>query len=102
MRASAILISLAILCFALGGCGGRIAKTGWGRVTAVSPCGDMVLQYCDGSTEHKRIGPAGMPKGARIAAENLLTPARYVETDQGSTLTFPCKKTITYYNVDCD
>lgn len=86
----------------LGGCGGPIAKTGWTTVTAVSPHGVMRLGYPDGTAAWKRIDPDKVRKGARTAAENMLKPARFVETDQGSTLTFPCGDTLIYYDMKCD
>ena len=86
----------------LGGCGGQIAKTGWATVTGVSHGGVMRLSYPDGTAALKRINPDKVRKGTRTAAENLWKPARCVETDQGSTLTFPCGDTLLYYDVKCD
>ncbi|MEJ2719168.1 MAG: hypothetical protein P8182_18885 [Deltaproteobacteria bacterium] len=86
----------------LGGCGGQIAKTGWTTVTGVSHDGVMRLGYPDGTAALKRINPDTVRKSSRTAAENLLRPARYVETDQGSTLTFPCGDTLIYYDLKCD
>jgi len=97
-----LLILLAALITLVGGCGGQIAKTGWARVTDVSPQGFFTLQYADGKAEVKRISPDSPPKDARTALKNLSAPARYVETDRESTLTFPQGDTITYQNQKYD
>lgn len=86
----------------LGGCGGQIAKTGWATVTGVSHGGVMRLGYPDGTAALKRIDPDTVRKSSRTAAENMMRPARFVETDQGSTLTFPCGDSLIYYDMKCD
>lgn len=93
------VISLVVICSSLlilGGCGGKLAKTGCAMVTDVDCGGAMRLQYQDGQAAWKRINPDDIPKSAAIAENNRLKPARYVETRNGSTLTFPDGKTILY------
>ncbi len=85
-----------------GGCGGKIAKTGVATVTGVTPDGVMRLNYADGKSALKRVNPDNVRKATKMAAENAFKPARYVETTQGSTLTFPCGDTLTYYDMKSD
>lgn len=85
-----------------GGCAGKATKTGCGQVTGLACQGTMQLQYADGSTALKRLDPDNARKDSRTVLENLFKPARYVETTQGSTLTFPCGKTLIYYDKECD
>jgi len=80
----------------LAGCGGQIAKTGHARIIGVG-FGVMTLQYADGKKKLKRIDPDNLRAGTRMALENLGKPGKYVETTQGSTLTFPCGDTMNYY-----
>ncbi len=86
----------------MGGCGGKIAKTGCATVTGVYGQGVMSMAYPDRKAVYKRVNPDNPQKASRIAQENLMKPARYVETKQGSTLTFPKGETITYYDMPCD
>ncbi len=92
------IVSLSILF----GCGGPLAKTGFAAVTEVAPNGVMRMQYADGKAAWKRIAEENGPKDCAVAAKNRLKWARYVETKQGSTLTFPSGDTITYQNMDLD
>ena len=80
----------------LAGCGGQIAKTGHARIIGAG-FGVMTLQYADGKKKLKRIDPDNLRAGTRMALENLGKPGKYVETTQGSTLTFPCGDTMNYY-----
>ena len=93
---SCIVFSITIL---NQGCGGKIASTGSAWVTDVSPQGLIRMQYEDGKVEWKRVNPDNPVEQTRIASKNRLSPARYVETKRGSTLTFVDGKTINYFPV---
>jgi hypothetical protein len=97
-----VFIAPILAALALGGCGGKIAKTGWATVSGVTQDGVMRLNYSDGKTALRRLDPDNVRKATKMAAENALKPARYVETGQGSTLTFPCGETLKYYDLKCD
>ena len=102
MNSRIYLLTLLLALTSVSGCGGQIAKTGIAKVTGVS-CGVMSLQYCkDGSVVKKKIDPDNTRRDTRILSKNLLKPARYVETTRGSTLTFPCGKTVNYFEQFCD
>ena len=88
-----------LLAVALGGCGGKLAKTGCATVTGVTCNGEMRMNYACGKTEWKRIDCRNIRKDIRTAEKNRFRPARYVETKSGSTLTFPGGKTITYHDL---
>lgn len=89
-------VLLALTTILTHGCGGKIATTGSAFVTDVAPNGIFRMQYDDGKAEWKRVSPDDPAQTTRIAASNRLTPARYVETKRGSTLTFVDGKTINY------
>jgi hypothetical protein len=72
-----------------------MAESGWAAVGHVNPDGATLL-HKPGKTEWKRIHPDQMPASARIAAKNVGKPARFVETKNGGTLTFPEGDTIIY------
>ena len=95
-------VTILLSALVAAGCGGKIAKTGSATVTGVTADGVMRLNYADGKTALKRVNPDNVRKAAKMAAENAFKPARYVETTQGSTLTFPCGETLTYYDMKCD
>lgn len=102
MSKLAQLTALAAGILLIGGCGGQIAKTGCATVTGVNGHGVMGMAYSDGKVAYKRVDPDNPRKASRIAQENLMKPARYVETGQGSTLTFPDGETINYFDMPCD
>lgn len=90
---------LTVICLSLsafGGCGGKLAKTGCAAVTDVACGGAMRMQYADGNSTWKRINPDDIPKSSKIAEKHRLKSARYVETRNGGTLTFPNGETILY------
>ena len=78
-------------------CGGKIASTGTAFVTDVAPNGVFTMQYEDGERKWKRVDPDNPVEQTRIASKNRFSPARYVETKRGSTLTFVDGKTINYF-----
>lgn len=78
-------------------CGGKIASTGTAFVTDVAPNGVFTMQYEDGERKWKRVDPDNPVEQTRIASKNKFSPARYVETKRGSTLTFADGKTINYF-----
>jgi hypothetical protein len=82
-----------------GGCGGKMATTGWATVAELTPQGTMLLQYQDGKAAWKLINPDNPRQQTAVAAKNLLKPARFVETKKGSTLTFPSGDTINYQEI---
>jgi hypothetical protein len=86
----------------VGGCGGKLANTGWATVGEVRSDGVMRLNYPDGKTGLKRIDEENLPKDTKAAAKNMLKPARYVETKKGSTLTFPDGHTLIYHDINID
>jgi len=87
---------------ALGGCGGKLATTGWATVTNVDPHGRILMRYEDGKTAWKRLDRDNFLKDFRTVQKNLFKPAKLVETKKGSTLTFPGGETLIYRNVDLD
>lgn len=92
-----VLVCIVVVA-ASGGCGGKLAKTGCATVTGVTCNGDMMMHYKDGKAQWKRIDHRNIREDIRTAEKNRFKPARYVETKSGSTLTFPCGKTITYHD----
>lgn len=92
------LLTFMSLSIALMGssCGGKIASVGTAFVTDVAPNGVFTMQYEDGAREWKRVDPDNPVEQTRIASKNRFSPARYVQTKRGSTLTFVDGKTINY------
>ena len=86
----------AVCVLALAGCGGQLAKPGCAVVTQVCPNGALLLQYSDGHTDWKHLDFDNAHKESRELAKHLLQPARVVETDKGSTITFPSGDTFIY------
>ncbi len=96
-----ILAMIVITLFSfVGGCGGKLANTGWATVSEVHPNGVMRLNYPDGKTGLKRIDDENIRKDTKAAVKNVLKPARYVETKKGSTLTFPDGHTLIYHDIN--
>jgi hypothetical protein len=95
----AILIGLFFLTSQFG-CGGKLAKTGLATVTDVSPAGAIRVQYQDGHLSWKRISESKVDKDSQTASKNRFKPAKFIETKNGSTLTFPGGDTIAYSDVD--
>lgn len=91
-----------ILAASAAGFADPLSKTGWAVVTDVSPFGAMRIQYADGKAAWKRINPDNVRNDTKLAAKFRFQPARYVETKQGSTLTFPTGETLLYYELDLD
>ncbi len=60
----------------------------------------MRLQYADGKGAWKRINRDNIEKDFIVAGKNVFKWGRYVETKQGSTLTFPGGDTIIYRDTD--
>lgn len=93
------LIAAGIAClFIQAGCGGPLAKTGCAVVTDVACHGVMRMHYPDGRAEWKRINRDNVTGDTRTAEKNRLKPARFVETRNGGTLTFPDGDTVTYHD----
>jgi hypothetical protein len=84
---------------ALSGCGGKLAKTGCATITDVTCDGAMRIQYPNGKADWKRMEYDNVPRDVRIAQENRWKPARYVETKNGGTITFPAGDTITFHDM---
>lgn len=81
------------------GCGGKLANPGWASVAQISPDGGIFLRYADGKAEWKLIKRENMPTDMKTAIKHLNEPARFVETKQGSTLTFPGGDTLNYQEI---
>jgi len=81
------------------GCGGRLANTGFARVTEVSPHGAIRMQYDSGELSWKKVDPDNSRNDTLIAMKNRLKPAKFLETKNGSTLTFLDGETIVYKNL---
>lgn len=96
---SIVIVVIASASFCLAGCGGRLANTGFARVTEVSPHGAIRVQYDSGELSWKKVDPDNARNDTRIAMKNRLKPAKYVETKNGSTLTFLDGETIVYKNL---
>ena len=92
------LLCMILLISLLSACGGKIAKTGVGSVVDVNDWGVFSFAYPDGSQSWKRLGRENMNKDLKVAQQNRLKPARFVETPKGGSLTFPDGKTILYYD----
>ncbi len=98
-RSSILILAFSLLVPWVAGCGGRLAHTGFARVTEVSPHGAIRVQYDNGELSWKKVDPDNARKDTRIAMKNRLKPAKYVETKNGSTLTFLDGETIVYKNL---
>ncbi|MCA1960349.1 MAG: hypothetical protein LDL33_06100 [Desulfomonile sp.] len=85
----------------IGGCAGKATRTGCATATRVGCDGRVKLSYADGKAAVKQLDPDSLPKAARVTAQNLFAPARFVETTQGSTLTFPSGDTVVYFDKEC-
>ncbi len=96
---SLCILIVAHITLLTAGCGGRLANTGFARVTEVSPLGAIRVQYDSGELSWKKVDPDNARKDTQIAMKNILRPAKYVETKNGSTLTFLDGETITYKNL---
>lgn len=92
----AVLVAMPVI----GGCGGKLTTTGWASVADVSDHGTMLLHYADGKMMWKRLNPDNFRSDSKLAFKHRSQPARYVETKQGSTLTFPGGDTLLYYEID--
>ncbi|MBI5248653.1 MAG: hypothetical protein HY912_04095 [Desulfomonile tiedjei] len=97
-KTSLLFLFLSAICLS-GGCGGKLATTGWATVADITPQGAMLLQYQDGKAAWKVINPDNPRQQTAIASKNLRKPARFVETKKGSTLTFPSGDTINYREI---
>jgi hypothetical protein len=95
-----LVLALIVAVPVIGGCGGRLTSTGWASVAAVSDHGTMLLHYADGNMKWKRLNPDNVRNDSKMAFKHRAQPARYVETKQGSTLTFPGGDTLRYYEID--
>lgn len=93
-----VLFMLPAACV-LAGCSSKLAKTGWATVTDVTPVGVARIQYENGEAAWKRLDDAKLRETVRTALENRYKPARYVETEKGSTITFRDGKTLLYYQL---
>lgn len=82
-----------------GGCGGKLATQNCAMVSNICPNGLMLLSYSDGKSEWKRLQSDNVRKDSREVAKNLFKPARVVETEKGSAITFPCGDTFIYRNL---
>jgi hypothetical protein len=87
---------------ALGGCGGKLASSGWATIANIDPHGRILLRYDNGKTAWKRLDQDNFLKDFRMVQKNLFKPAKFVETKKGSTLTFPGGDTLVYRDVDFD
>ncbi len=101
MKVSTLVASALMLVLGMGGCSAKATRVGCAQVTGVSCDGVMRVSYADGKAALKQIDPDDLRKGTKTAIENMFKPARYVETTQGSTLTFPCGKSLLYYDKEC-
>jgi hypothetical protein len=90
------LVTALIACCVLVGCGGKIATTGIAAVTQLGPPPTILVRYENGEAKWRRLERDNEKKHASKLVENLGLPARYVETKQGGTLTFPNGDTIIY------
>lgn len=102
-----INLSVKIICLLAGtlalsiaaGCGGKLASPGLAKVTYVAPDGGILLQYADGKAAWKKIKRENIPYDMETAIKHVNEPARFVETYQGSTLTFPDGDTLNYQDL---
>jgi hypothetical protein len=97
-RITILLISMTLL-LVTAGCGGKLATPGWASVAQIAPDGGIFLRYADGKADWKRIKRENMPTDMKTAIKHLNEPARYVETKQGSTLTFSGGDTLNYQDI---
>lgn len=94
-----ILLTAVTITASLGGCGGKLAKTGCATVTDVTCDGAMRIQYASGKADWKRMECDDVRRDVRIAQQNRWKPAQYVETKNGGTITFPEGDTITFHDM---
>lgn len=95
-----LVCALVVAIPVLAGGSERLTTTGWAIVAAVSDHGTMLLHYADGAMKWKRLNPDNVRNDTKMAYKHRAQPARYVETKQGSTLTFPGGDTLRYYEID--
>jgi hypothetical protein len=103
MRPTLLILLVLALVMAIpvfGPCGERLTSTGWASVAGVSAHGTVLLHYADGKMVWKRLNPDNVRNDSKLAIKHRSQPARYVETKQGSTLTFPNGDTLLYYEID--
>lgn len=100
MKIGKLLMCALAAALVVGGCGGKVTKTGCATATWVGCDGRMGLTYAEGRSAVRQLDPDALPKAATTTAKNLFAPSRYVETTQGSTLTFPNGDTVVYYDKD--
>ncbi len=92
VRLGTVLIASCVLM----GCGGKIATTGIATVTQLGPPPTLLMRYENGDAKWRRLERDNEKKHVSKLVNNLGRPARYVETKQGGTLTFPNGDTIIY------
>ena len=56
----------------------------------------MGLLYADGKKAVKKLSGPNPRKDTKLVTKNLMKSARFVETEEGSTLTFPNGDTVIY------
>ncbi|MDQ1239513.1 MAG: hypothetical protein QG577_1699 [Thermodesulfobacteriota bacterium] len=100
MRVFLWTMMIGLMASCLAGCGGKLASTGFARVTDVSPQGAIRMQYGSGESSWKKVDPGNVRKDTVTAMKNRLSPAKYVETKNGSTLTFADGETIVYQDLN--
>ncbi len=66
-RSSILIAAISILFLCVAGCGGRLANTGFARVTEVSPQGAIRVQYDSGELSWKKVDPGNARKDTLIA-----------------------------------
>lgn len=93
------LLVTATMAGAFGGCGGRLAKTGYATITDVAPSGAVRIQYAEGKADWKQMECDNVLREVRIAQRNRGKPARIVETKNGGTITFPEGDTVTFHDL---
>jgi hypothetical protein len=96
---TSVVLSIFLL-LALTGCGGKLSNAGFARVTDVSPSGAIRMQYGNGELAWKRVNPDNVGKDTVTALKNRNRPAKFVETKNGSTLTFLDGETIVYQDLN--
>lgn len=100
MRAFLGIMLVGVIVPFMAGCGSKLASTGFARVTDVSPQGAIRMQYGSGESSWKKVDESNVRKDTLVAMKNRYRPAKYVETKNGSTLTFSDGDTIVYQDLN--
>lgn len=94
-----LLVATFALAFLIGGCGGELSRSGWGKITRVDCNGGFSVAYPNGVVSPKKLSNDSSAGDYRTLLSNKLKPAKVVETPEGGTITFQDGETIRFKEV---